>query len=151
MERAADPNLIVLSYHHSDGGSQNWKNKEYPVRLNLTRCNYGGDRVWFLCPAQGCGRRVAVLYGPPVFACRQCHQLVYDSQRMPSYDRALEKAQTIRIKLGGSGSMAEFFPPKPKGMHTRTYKRLRLEAEAADEMSWPPFLKALVQRPRSLR
>jgi hypothetical protein len=36
---------------------------------------------------------------------------------MPAHDRALRNAQAIRVKLGGSGSMADFFPPKPKGMH----------------------------------
>jgi hypothetical protein len=28
------------------------------------------------------------------------------------------------MMLGGSGSLAESFPPKPKGMHWRTYWRL---------------------------
>jgi len=101
--------------------------------------------VKFFMASQGCGRRVAVLYGPPVFACRQCHQLVYDSRRLERHDRTLIKAQAIRMKLGGSGSMADFFPPKPKGMHNRTHERLRMEAEAADERSWPPFLKTAVQ------
>ena len=49
-------------------------------------------------------------------------------KRMQRHERALAKAQAIRMKLGGSGSMAELFPLKPKGMHNRTYQRLRLEA-----------------------
>jgi Transposase DDE domain len=30
--------------------------------LEWTPCNYGGARPWFLCPMDGCRRRVAVLY-----------------------------------------------------------------------------------------
>jgi hypothetical protein len=45
-----------------------------------TRCNYGGERRWLLCPR--CFKRVAKLYRPPdevLFACRQCHGLTYRS------------------------------------------------------------------------
>ena len=48
--------------------------------FDYTRCNYGGERRWLLCPR--CFKRVAKLYRPPdevLFACRQCHQLTYRS------------------------------------------------------------------------
>ncbi len=56
---------------------------EVAARLGLawTPCNYGGSRPWFLCPGAGCGRRVAILYGPtspPL--CRLCLGLAYASQ-----------------------------------------------------------------------
>jgi hypothetical protein len=48
------------------------------------------------------------------------------------------------MKLGGSTSMADPFPRKPKGMHWSTYWRLRQIAEEADEISLPAwFLKRL--------
>ena len=103
-------------------------------------CNYGGERVWFLCPARGCSRRVAVVYGGSIFACRHCYQLAYDSQREAPYSRALSRAQAIRMKLGGSPNMAEDFPDKPKGMHWRTYDLLCREAEDAQNRSCPPWL-----------
>ena len=137
---------VVLIYRHCDDHGQNWQSDECAVMLEWTRCNYGGKRVWFVCPTRACGRRVAVLYGGGVFACRHCHQLVYESQRMPAHDRALRKAQAIRVKLGGSGSMADFFPPKPKGMHYQTYERLSMEAKAADRRSWPRSLLRLLNR-----
>jgi len=37
----------------------------------------------------------------------------------------LIKAQKIREQLGGSPSMFDEFPPKPKGMHWKRYERLR--------------------------
>ena len=131
---------VVLSYRRRFGGSGEWKSEEYPVGLEWAACNYGGKRPWFLCPARGCGRRVAVLYGGGIFACRHCHRLAYESQREQAYSRAMIRAQAIRTSLGGSPSLGESFPAKPKGMHWRTYERLRLEAEQAEARSWPPWL-----------
>ena len=85
-------------------------------------------------------RRVAVVYGGSIFACRHCYQLAYDSQREAAYSRALSRAQAIRMKLGGSPNMAEDFPDKPKGMHWRTYDLLCREAEDAQNRSCPPWL-----------
>lgn len=133
-------NSIILSYSHKRGEAGEWQQEEYPVELVRTPCHYGGERTWFLCPARGCGRRVAVLYGGGIFACRHCHRVVYESQREQPHYRALRRIQAIRTKLGGSGSMAEPFPHKPKGMHWRTYDRLLLAAERADALSWPPWL-----------
>ncbi len=36
---------------------------------------------------------------------------------MPSWERPLLRAQKIRRRLGGSGSLGEDFPDRPKGMH----------------------------------
>ncbi len=52
------------------------------IRLAWTPCNYGGSRPWFLCPGEGCGRRVAILYGPTLpLLCRLCRGLRYASQQ----------------------------------------------------------------------
>ena len=40
------------------------------------------------------------------------------------------------MKLGGSPSLAEPFPDKPKGMWWRTYWRLKTGAEEAEYQSW---------------
>ena len=51
------------------------------VRLLTTRQALGGERRWFACP--NCSRRVGCLYAPGItepFWCRQCHNLLYDSQ-----------------------------------------------------------------------
>jgi hypothetical protein len=132
---------VVLSYRRKLPGSDEWKSEEYPVYLDWTPCNYGGTRPWFLCPARRCGRRVAVLYGGGIFACRHCHRLAYQSQKEQAHGRAMIRAQAIRTSLGGSPSLGEHFPDKPKGMHWRTYERLRLEAERAEARSWPPWLR----------
>jgi hypothetical protein len=49
------------------------------LRLTWTPCNFGGSRPWFMC--EGCGRRVAIVYGLWSFlVCRICLDLPYASQ-----------------------------------------------------------------------
>lgn len=118
-------NRVILS--RLDGSGE-----KRPLWLEWTPCNYGGSRAWFLCPAPHCGRRAAILYygnyGRDV-ACRRCRQLAYDCQQESAKHRALHAAAEIRVKLGGSASLAAPFPPKPKGMHWRTYRHLYSRAE----------------------
>jgi hypothetical protein len=112
---------VVLLYRHRRGLSREWE----VVPLEWTPCNFGGERPWFNCPGSGCGRRVAVLYGPGrYFLCRHCYDLRYESQREDESHRAMRRAQKIRERLGGSANMMEPFPEKPKGMHWKTYERL---------------------------
>lgn len=99
------------------------------VPLEWTPCHYGGARPWFNCPL--CDRRVALLYAGARFACRHCHDLAYESTRQSAPDRGIRKAQNIRERLGGSANLSLPFPPKPKGMHWRTYYRLEEEAQEA--------------------
>jgi hypothetical protein len=94
------------------------------VPLKWTSCHYGGSRAWLLCPTVDCGRRVAILYADDTdgtIACRHCRNLVYETQRETAGYRDLYRAQRIRMNLGGSGSLGDPFPPRPKGMHERTY------------------------------
>ncbi len=102
------------------------------VALAWTACYFGGQRPWFVCPGAGCGRRAAVLYGGRFFRCRRCHGLAYESTRQSPGERALGKAQRIRVRLGGTANMLEPFPSRPKGMHRRTYERVAREAAAAE-------------------
>jgi hypothetical protein len=118
----AESNRVILSYRHQQRGGGEWKSEEYPIYLDRTPCTYGGTRAWFRCPAQGCGRRVAILYGGAIFACRHCHRLAYPSQRDAPHERAARLGWEPGI-LNGPGWC------KSKGMHGRTYERLSTEAE----------------------
>ena len=133
VEGAERPEQMILLYRHRDGLGGQWKDVREPVPLSWTACNFGRERPWFICPGAGCGRRVAVLYGPGrYFLCRHCYDLVYESQRKNGMYRALHKAQSIRERLGGSANMTKPFPEKPKGMHHETYWRLREEHDEAE-------------------
>ena len=119
-----EPGRVILTYRHRSGGDE-WKDESYPVCLTTTPCHMGGERHWFLCPARGCGRRVAVLYGGGIFACRKCHRLAYPSQREDAGDRAARRAHRIRDRMGWPGGVLEGSGwGKPKGMHRRTYETL---------------------------
>jgi hypothetical protein len=41
----------------------------------------------------------------------------------------LAKAQAVRERLGGSPSLDDPFPEKPRGMHWRTYRKLQAQDE----------------------
>ncbi len=52
----------------------------YRVYMDMTECNLGGIRYWFVCPI--CQRRCRVIYLPPGghrFTCRICNNLTYAS------------------------------------------------------------------------
>jgi hypothetical protein len=77
---------------------------------------------------------VAILYGAGRnFRCRHCDDLAYDSQRQDRPTRLIAKAQQIRRRMGGSASLMASFPPKPPGMHWRTYLRRWQAAADAEE------------------
>lgn len=101
----SEPGRVVLDYRQRDHGGE-WQAEKYPVYLDTTPCHMGGVRHWFICPARGCGRRVAMLYGGAVFACRHCHRLAYPSQREKPGDRAARRADRIRDKMGWDGLVA---------------------------------------------
>ena len=117
---------VVLAYRNqsarSNGGE--WETMNYAVALAWTPCGFGGKRVWWRCPAVGCGRRVAVLYGGRVFACRACNRVAYRSQRETAEDRATRRANKLRNKLDWMPGILNGDGGKPKGMHWRTYSRL---------------------------
>ncbi len=128
-----ESNRVVLNYRHRVPGGD-WKREGYPVYLDWTPCHLGGERPWFLCPAVGCRRRVAILYGGGVFACRHCYDLAYPSQREAAGDRAGRRSDWIRKRLGWPLGILNGPGEKPPGMHWRTYYRLRAAHDAfADE------------------
>lgn len=116
--------FVTLKYRSRASGETDWQDQSYPVYLDTTPCHLGGERQWFFCPARGCGRRVAMLYGGGVYACRHCHRLAYPSQREAPHDRVIRKADRIRDKLGWEPGTANGHGMKPKGMHRRTFERL---------------------------
>ncbi len=136
-----EADCVMLSYCSRNNGGE-WQPMEYPVDLEWTPCHLGGRRAWFRCPASGCGRRVAILYGGTIFACRHCHKLAYACQREPDDNRALRRADTIRRRLGWQAGIANPAGSKPKGMHWRTFSRLMAEYNAFVQVS----LAGMMQR-----
>lgn len=126
---------VILGYRNQskDGESESM---EYPVTLEWTPCNLGGRRAWFFCPASGCGRRVAILFGDSIFACRHCQKIAYECQREADDVRAMRRADNIRRRLGWKVGIANPVGNKPKGMHWRTFTRLKSKHDAFANTAW---------------
>jgi hypothetical protein len=89
------------------------------IALDRTRCHFGGDRVWFLCP--GCKRRLAILLiVNQRFRCSRCHDIRYRTQSVDAIGRAwiAQGKQEERLLADGQ---------RPKGMHRATHERLQHE------------------------
>ncbi|HRI91973.1 MAG TPA: hypothetical protein PLS93_10045 [Accumulibacter sp.] len=128
---------LILNYRYRLGGGE-WQAIEHAVSLNYSDCaNIGGRRAWFVCPAQGCGRRVALLYGGAgIFACRHCYRLAYASQREATDNRVARRVNAIRRRLGWQeGILNPRGWKKPKGMHARTFEHLACRHDALIEVA----------------
>ena len=100
------------------------------MRIERTPCNLGGSRHWFICPAVGCGRRVAALYGGGIFACRHWHRLAYASSREDAGGGSTRRADRLRARLGWEPGILNGEGGKPKWMRWRTYERPAAEHNA---------------------
>ena len=129
IQMRTEVDRVILNYRSRSNGGE-WRAMEHLVRMEWTGCNLGGRRAWFLCPAQGCGRRVAILFGGSIFACRHCHNLAYACQREKPEYKAMNRADKIRMRLGWGAGIANPEGGKPKGMHWRTYERLKARHDA---------------------
>lgn len=122
---------VTLAYQHYPYSGCEPVPVRIMVRVEWTPCHFGGERVWWLCPS--CGRRCLKLYGwAGRHACRACQRIGYATQQEKRRDRIQSRANRIRKKLGGEPGV-ERFPPRPKGMHRRTYQRYFDELLAADD------------------
>ncbi len=110
---------------------------------------FGGGQWYFVCPSTGLW--ASVLWKPPgspVFACRQTwgRQVAYSSQFQTPHDRAFSTAQDIQYRLGGEAyvsSVGNISPPRPKGMHRRTYERILRRYEVCEKISNQYLMSAL--------
>jgi hypothetical protein len=94
------------------------------VRISHTKCNYGGQRPWFLCPE--CDRRCLLLYFVhDGFGCRRCMRLVHTSATECELDRRLRKMNKLLVRL-------REFDARPKWKRWRTFEQVyqqRVKAE----------------------
>ena len=137
-----EANRVLLSYKAWEGNGQRWVRYEYPVSVEwplviMVECKLGSvARPWdvgaewpFYTEAEF--SRVPVATGFLTTARMNRSMTDPDAERR------------IRMKLGGSQNLFAPLPLKPKGMHWRTYERLRTKAEQAKSRSWPPWLLQL--------
>lgn len=93
----------------------------------------GGYRRWFRCPIDPTHRAAILYWQNHAWGCRRHPRLIYHSTLQGLRDNARDKAQAIRVKLGGSPDLAAVFPPRPRGMLRRIYAALLAKAMAAEQ------------------
>jgi DNA-directed RNA polymerase subunit RPC12/RpoP len=102
------------------------------IPLVWSRCHFGGFRPWFKCAR--CNRQVGKLYNTGAsLTCRRCLDLWYASQRRGVKSRHYLKALKLRLRLNGVANLRDPMPERPKGMHKRTYERLRRRLQKLEE------------------
>jgi hypothetical protein len=142
---ALQPEDVVLTYRYRVGGGD-WESVRQVVTLDWTPCHYGDERPWFR--GTGCRQRIAVLCGAGQwYLCRHCYALPYGSQQETAEDRHCRKVRKIRDRLGASPNLMESSWPwhKPKGMHGRTWERLRVQEEQAHRVVLADLEEALAR------
>jgi len=132
---------VVLFFRFQSTGKIGWIDAQQRIPIVWTTCHFGGRRPWFVCTSHSdagyCGQSAAILYrAGDAFACRRCYGLNYLSQHESPRLRSISRSRKIRMRLGGSENLLEPFPQKPRGMHRRTFSRLRAIGEVADRAAF---------------
>ena len=137
----ATPHGIALRYTVT-GYDGNRTELDYTVVVVWTRCHFGGRRPYFICPGVvnevSCMRLVAKLYKPPAgqyFLCRHCHNLTYYgcNESGDVHFTARRRAKRAARKLGITDPEDVYTMDRPKGMHKRTFQKLRQDVIIAIE------------------
>lgn len=125
-------NHIIVGY--TIGSEPERANIRDTIYFNSVPNNYGGhDRIYFTCPCCDCRSRCLYLHIGH-FKCRKCACLNYTSQQMTK-NEMLEARKTITFlqdKFNETSDIWQkivigYIPPRPKGMHTKTYEKLLME------------------------
>jgi hypothetical protein len=133
------PEGLKLTYRaKSEDGK--WETVRETIAYQWSATPFKGRRRWFACP--GCSSRCRILYGGPRFRCRRCQGLSYESQYEDVTRRANRASRKIRRRLAGSTNLTEEFPPRPKGMHQSTYRKL----EELDDDMQSRWARAVMKR-----
>lgn len=129
--RCHDDSLQLNFRYREHGGD--WQPIEQRIYFDRTPCNYGGERLWFLCPR--CSKRVGILCcDGPMFLCRHCYQLPYASQQQSRMDRLIDQKHQLGARIFQYYDYGEGWGKK-KGMHWKTFNRLETRYQAL-ERQW---------------
>ena len=128
----AEVGQLQLSWHSHLAGEDECVDTAETVAIAYAPCRFGGSRPYFICPGDGCGRRVTKLYlANRYFLCRHCNQLAYASRYERPWQRASRRANKLRQRLG-IAEIAAPLPEMPTGMLAGTYARLLDEVLQAE-------------------
>lgn len=114
---------LQLNYRCRVNGGE-WQTVEQHIAFDRTPCNYGGERMWFLCPK--CNRRVGVLCSESIlFLCRHCCQISHASKQKGYMDNLINQKHKLGKRIFEHYEYGEGWGKK-KGMHWKTFNRLHI-------------------------
>ena len=93
------------------------------MRLASSDCYYGGTRPWFQCP--DCEARVGKLYLKGHFACRSCHDLMYQSQYQSTVSEYAKLTQQLLLTRDAIQLAESIKTPYYRGRETRKLRALK--------------------------
>jgi hypothetical protein len=114
---------LLLVYRSTRSRGEAWQHQKQAVPFTTTATAFGGRRRWFAYPQ--CRRPCRVLFGNDRFLCRRCWGIGYRSQRESGWSRTIGRMHKLRVRLGGSASLLEPFPLRPRYTRHRTYQTLQ--------------------------
>jgi hypothetical protein len=117
---------LKLKYICTNKFSEEKARINYTIDLTTSKCFFGGHRYWFVCPKNGCSKRVGALYqGIQYFLCRHCLELTYSKRNVAKRYRLLNKLFDYEEKADELlGEISEKYGRKfYQGQPTRKFKQ----------------------------
>lgn len=134
-----DENGITLSYTWTPYGGEPRQTQER-IEWEWLRVGFG-RRAYFQCPL--CGRRCGrIAFTGGRWGCKKCAGACSDTENDRPQYRMMYRCQKIREKRL-KWKPGQDWGFKPKGMHQRTFDRLREQAEELDRRSLSIMVRRL--------
>ncbi|MFC1765590.1 hypothetical protein ACFL6U_26390 [Planctomycetota bacterium] len=140
-----DPPYIRVQYTNTRRSTGEKTKCDYKAYLTTTPCNLGGVRYWFLCPLQGCDRRVGTLYCPPgaiYYGCRHCYKLTYDSRN----ESRLGRPGGLGYSLVLDRKLEELLPIKRWTWQGRPTRKARKYNKLIHQLENQPPVEVMLER-----
>jgi len=135
------PTAVRLKYTKYSG-SKNEIEIDYRVNLTTTQLAWGGVRYWFICPLQGCQKRVGCLYlpsGGKYFGCRHCYDLTYKSRQDGNWERHFFGEMALGLQREYPGITWRDYRDLMDGRQTRRIRELLLIRALQQWQKYDPY------------
>jgi len=145
IEDLDGPAALRLIYHRRNRSDDSEK-FDYPVSIESTPCNYGGVRLWFICPLQArqnCVHRCRVIYITPYndhFGCRECSELTYEC-RQKHRDFYYEYFHKPEARLEAAAKKLRSRSPKKMALGLQEIAGIRHRLDELERLSAIRFKK----------